>query len=402
MKFKISLLLAALLLLFYLTHPVLAGQGCGTNWLGSDANDQDFYVSKNQNLGSTGSMATPTVSVSSQSKATSPTKLGQSVRDDSGSIISGLTPDKTSPQTPGAAITWTASADQSNLLYKFLLKGPSTDGKLVEKTNWTANNVWVWNTTEADIGSGQVEVRVRDGKHAGPDSFDDRKDTSFTINAETTENTDEQKDVTTSSLDSFNPHPPSRTATKTIKPRIAPDERPRLPLGNPNGPNMSMPDPSPKPLKSAVSVDQTSTDQTDNANSVDTNLADTNSNSVNTVAASEPSESEPSDVGGKWLVQFDNSGESMELILIQTGGTIMGSGNLNGETKIPLIASGSLNGDKLKLDVKTVIGKYVNQIDKRYTMDLKLTDSALSGSYEAYSGETSVGKGRVAATRPGA
>ncbi len=402
MKFKISLLLASLLLLFIITHPALAGQGCGTNWLGSDTNDQDFYVSKNQNLGSTGSMATPTVSVSGQSKETSPAKIGQSVRDDSGSIISNLTPDKTSPQTPGTAITWTASADQSNLLYKFLLKGPSTDGKLVEKTNWTANNVWIWNTTEADIGSSQVEVRVRDGKHAGPDSFDDRKDTSFTINAE---NADEQKDVTTSSLDSFNPHPPSRTATKTIKPRVAPDERPRLPPGNPNGPNMSMPDPSPKPLKSTVSVDQASADQIDNTSSDDTNSVDTssvNTNSANTAAASEPSESESSNIGGKWLVQFDNSGESMELILIQTGGSVMGSGSLNGETKIPLIASGSLSGDKLKLDVKTVVGKYVNQIDKRYTMDLKLTDSALSGSYEAYSGETSVGKGRVAAARPGA
>ncbi len=92
----------------------------------------------------------------------------------------------------------------------------------------------------------------------------------------------------------------------------------------------------------------------------------------------------------------------MELILIQTGSSLMGSGTLIGETKIPLTASGSADNGQVKLNAKTVIGKYVNQIDKHYEMDLLLSDGALSGSYQAYSGESSVGKGHATATRPGA
>ena len=223
---------------------------------------------------------------------------------------------------------------------------------------------------------------------AGPDSFDDRKNVSFTIIVSNSGNT-----ATNSSMNDANPHPSSHTADDIMnKPRLAPDERP-LPsptAGNPNGPNMDMPDPNPKPLKSTTSADQV--------------VDDTNPNSNGASINSQPGSSEmaPADVGGKWLVRLDKSGESMELILIQTGASIMGSGNLDGQTKIPLIASGSLNNGNLKLNVKTVVGKYVNQIDKHYDMDLNLADGGLSGSYQAYSGETSIGKGRVTATRSGA
>ncbi len=384
MKLKIILLLA--ILLICLPHPALCGQGCGTNWLGSDTNDQDFYVSKNQNLGVPSDAGTPAASMANQPSI----KLGQLAKADSAAIIRSLTSDVPSPQGAGTTITWTAAVDQNGLLFKFFQKGPATNDQFVEKTNWTTNNVWTWNTTASDIGDSQIEVRVRDGKHAGPDSFDDSKDASFTINAP-------NSDVSTSSLNDANPHPTAHTVstdsfmTKT-KPRVAPDERHLTPLssGDPNGPNMSMPDSSPKPLKSTTSADEVA--------------SDTSSGSSESSVSSEPVSSEPApaDVGGKWLVQLDKSGESMDLILIQTGASIMGSGNLDGETKIPLIASGSINNGNLKLNVKTVVGKYVNQIDKHYNMDLKLADGSLSGSYQAYSGETSIGNGRVAATRPGA
>jgi hypothetical protein len=48
------IVLFSLAALFLVASPALAGQGCGSNWLGSDNNDQDFWVSKNQNLGSSG------------------------------------------------------------------------------------------------------------------------------------------------------------------------------------------------------------------------------------------------------------------------------------------------------------------------------------------------------------
>jgi len=378
MKFKIILLLASLLL--FLSHPALSGVGCGTNWLGSDVNDPDFYVSKNQNLGADSGLETPAGSTSNGQLSTTeqPIKIGQLAKADSATIISSLQPDKPSPQGAGTTITWTAAANQRDLLYRFFLKGPATNDQLISKTNWTANNVWIWNTTASDIGDSQIEVQVRDGKHAGPDSFDDHKDASFTIVVSNSGNT-----AMTSSLNDINPHPSARTADSIKdKPRLAPDERPLQPLtsGNPNGPNMSMPDPNPKPLKSATSSDEVDADTSN----------------------SKSSEPAPADVGGKWLVSLDKSGESMDLILIQTGTSIIGSGNLGGETNIPLTASGSIDNENLKLNVKTVVGKYVNQIDKHYDMDLKLADGALSGSYQAYSGDDSIGKGRVTATRQGA
>ena len=81
-------------------------------------------------------------------------------------------------------VTWTAVAydpENAPLVYKFFLKGPATGNKLSEKTGWTSSNTWKWNTTLADAGLNQVEVWVRDGKHAGPDSNDDSTDTSFYI-----------------------------------------------------------------------------------------------------------------------------------------------------------------------------------------------------------------------------
>jgi hypothetical protein len=39
-------------------------------------------------------------------------------------------------------------------------------------TEWQSQDQWTWTATEADVGDNQIEVRVRDGKHADLDSFD--------------------------------------------------------------------------------------------------------------------------------------------------------------------------------------------------------------------------------------
>jgi hypothetical protein len=99
-------------------------------------------------------------------------------------IINSLIPDRPSPHPAGTTINWTADAsnpEKDPLFYKFLLKGPSTNDQLVEKTEWIGDNEWAWITPPADTGTFQVEVRVRDGKHAGPESYDGRKMVEYTL-----------------------------------------------------------------------------------------------------------------------------------------------------------------------------------------------------------------------------
>ncbi len=90
--------------------------------------------------------------------------------------VTSLIPDKLSPQKAGTTITWTAEASDhkdASILYKFFLKGPSTKNQLVAKTSdWVTDNVWTWATTEEDVGINLIEVRIRNGKHAGPEGYD--------------------------------------------------------------------------------------------------------------------------------------------------------------------------------------------------------------------------------------
>ena len=88
-----------------------------------------------------------------------------------------LSPDKNSPQEAGSIVNWTAKAtdrDDDHIFYRFFLDGDSV-------TRWTENNSWIWKTNDADIGPNQVEVHVRDGKHAGPNRFDSNKAYTFSI-----------------------------------------------------------------------------------------------------------------------------------------------------------------------------------------------------------------------------
>lgn len=91
-------------------------------------------------------------------------------------MITGLSPDKPSPQQAGSVVLWTANAtdqDGDLILYRFFLNG-------IAATNWQLSNQWPWNTTE---GAFRIEVRARDGLHAGPNSADDRRSEAFKINA---------------------------------------------------------------------------------------------------------------------------------------------------------------------------------------------------------------------------
>ncbi len=89
--------------------------------------------------------------------------------------ISTLLPDRPSNQYAGTSITWTAIAednDKDPITYRFILNDkPETD--------WTTENKWTWVPNKS--GSYRIEVRVRDGKHAGPSGLDDRMIESFMI-----------------------------------------------------------------------------------------------------------------------------------------------------------------------------------------------------------------------------
>jgi len=88
-----------------------------------------------------------------------------------------LTSDKPNMQDAGTSITWTAEAkdpDNDQIFYKFFLHDNPV-------TKWITDNTWVWSTTDNDIGKNQIEVQVRDTKHAEADAFDSSKVASFMI-----------------------------------------------------------------------------------------------------------------------------------------------------------------------------------------------------------------------------
>lgn len=172
--------------------------------------------------------------------------------------------------------------------------------------------------------------------------------------------------------------------TSTAKPRTAPDERGPIQTAS-SGPNMSMPDPSPKPLANPNNNSTQTIDQTENQSS------------------SQPQpEAKSMDLGGKWSVKFnDSTGKSLDLILLSVGSDrTMGSGTLveNG-TRIPVTASGTIADQAVTLTTKTVVGDYVNQIDKEYDLDFSMANNTLSGTYVLKSGGKFLGKGNATAVK---
>ena len=182
MKCKIlSLSIAVLFCLAalpFLLSSTAFGQGCGTNPLGDTSGDTDFYVSKNQNQAGSG------VSSTAQSApAKAAVTLGAVAKADQNATIQSINPDKPSPQSPGTAIVWKVEASNPNnekMLYNFRLMGPATDGQLRDETGWIAESSWTWNTTDADAGENQIEVRVM---RAGSAGFEDSKVQSYVIAA---------------------------------------------------------------------------------------------------------------------------------------------------------------------------------------------------------------------------
>ncbi len=407
MKCKILSLCIAVLFcmaaLPFLLSIAALGQGCGSNPLGDTSGDTDFYVSKNQNQGTSG------ISPSAPSApAKAAVTLGEVAKASQNATIQNISPDIPGPQSPGVAITWKAEASNPNnekMLYNFLLKGPSTGGDLRDETGWIEQSTWTWNTTEADVGENQITVRVM---RAGSAAAEDSRETGYIIGAipqkgdvdvtpasTTADVPDTSSAASTSVLNteydaayadtSFatsDAHPESRTSDPIeSKPRVAPDERSRT-TAPVSGPNMQMPDPSPKaPVEAATQA-----------------IAETAEVEPAQVELKEP---EIMEVEGKWTIKLENEGATLNpLTLIQTGESVMGMGTLNEQnTKLQVSAKGSVSGNSMSLEVNTVVSEYGNKIDKSIDLELVKVDRVISGSYEMYSGEDLIGKGNVTATR---
>ena len=171
------------------------------------------------------------------------------------------------------------------------------------------------------------------------------------------------------------------TKTSSSKPRVAPDERGRsIPQSSAN---MSMPDPSPKPL---IKPNDTASNQTSNSSST---LAQTQ-DVLKLI-----------DVNGKWLVEFNESmNRSLNLNLFTNQDRVMGSGTLEEDgTEIPLTASGSVSANELILTAKTVIGPYVNQIDRQFDLEMHVLNDTLSGRYIMKSAGKFLSQGNASMTK---
>lgn len=83
-----------------------------------------------------------------------------------------------SPSPSGTYINWTVESIDKNgdkIYYRFLVDGN------VEQ-NWSASNVWLWNTQDLQTDDYHIQVQLRDLKHAiSVEEYDVERDVSFRI-----------------------------------------------------------------------------------------------------------------------------------------------------------------------------------------------------------------------------
>jgi len=78
----------------------------------------------------------------------------------------------------------------------------------------------------------------------------------------------------------------------------------------------------------------------------------------------------------------------------------MGSGTLEEDgTEIPLTASGSVSANELILTAKTVIGPYVNKIDRQFDLEMHVLNDTLSGRYLMKSAGKFLSQGNASMTK---
>jgi len=422
MKMKtLSVSLALLVVLLFILSPAaFAGTGCGTNWMGDTSGDSDFYVSKNQNPASTASSDAPATSSAKAVALGSTVKAQKNV--DENATISSIKVSQPGPQLAGTALIWTVEASNpgnEQMLYDFQLIGPSTGGKLRDMTGWIEDNTWTWNTSDADVGENKIEILVtrigsaqqeasklesyvigekEENNDAQPVDITPGATASASITSASTESTSavseapgasevadaSEASASTTASSLGDDHIVSKTAdSMESKPRVAPDER-KVTTATTTGPNMQMPDPSPKPLNQNAVSEQASMSEDSGASK-----------------SEQPSEPEPIDAEGKWSIKLEGSAITINPIsLIQTGSSLMCMGTLNDDSlKLQVNGKGTVVSNTMSLEIWTVIAEFGNQIDKSVELDLTKQDGKFSGAYKLYSGDELLGKGNATASK---
>ncbi len=107
------------------------------------------------------------------------------------------------------------------------------------------------------------------------------------------------------------------------------------------------------------------------------------------------------DVSGNWFVRLENlAGDTLNLILIQTGERLQGYGSLAEDgAQIPATVVGSVSDDAANLDIKLVKDGTINTEARQYKLDMAMDEGSLSGSYEYYLSDELAGEGNATATR---
>jgi len=104
------------------------------------------------------------------------TPSGSSVTSNQPPSMISLSPSVSGPQEVGASITWMAQAtDPENdpIYYQFWLSGPRTGDQWQTIQDWSQSSTWTWWTGQNDVGTSDVQVRIRDGLHANSSDMDD-------------------------------------------------------------------------------------------------------------------------------------------------------------------------------------------------------------------------------------
>ena len=78
-------------------------------------------------------------------------------------FIIQLTPNLSTPQSPGKIINWTVhtNPEEDSIEYKFYLKNKNGSDFFDDQTAWTQKKYWIWNTSGFDEGVNIIKVEVR-------------------------------------------------------------------------------------------------------------------------------------------------------------------------------------------------------------------------------------------------
>ncbi|MCX8207147.1 MAG: carboxypeptidase regulatory-like domain-containing protein [Methanothrix sp.] len=114
-----------------------------------------------------------------------PGSIGPDLAGNQPPTIMSFLSDPQSPQDAGVEVKWIVNAfdqDDDALEYMFLLKGPATGDSWKDMTGWINEPRWVWRTSDNDVGSNEIEVRVRDGYGDLDDGYDVKETARYVIN----------------------------------------------------------------------------------------------------------------------------------------------------------------------------------------------------------------------------